>query len=143
MKHFACILALGLVTCGTELSARKGDDSLLTAQLPETASLLKKPAATEGFHAELELPTAALLPEISAPDEAQGIDSEKKDSAVVLKRMVVHEPKLPDFGPAHEPFLQKFLRTGLLAQHVGKKVTTQIELRSTGLIPVVGFSITW
>jgi hypothetical protein len=54
------------------------------------------------------------------------LPADKSENVVVLDKLVVREKRTPAIPPAvHETPVDKFFRTGTIAEHIGKKVTTK------------------
>ena len=117
------VLAFGLAATASFAGAQSA------AALPAGS----RPARTEPIlsaqiHAEitrLARQAAGITAVVSASSEPPAGTKPDEDEIVVLAPMTVTDKIPPDLNPPRETRAEKFFRTGTIAEHVGRKVTTR------------------
>ena len=76
---------------------------------------------------------AKALPASKKP-EPETVSEKSDDNVLVLAPFLVSGRRVPNLSPPVETRLDKFIRTGSLAEHVGRNITTSVEVsRERGL----------
>jgi len=87
-----------------------------------------EPILSAHIHAEitrLARQAAGITPAVPAAPEQPSGPKPDDEEIVVLAPMTVTERIPPDLNPPRETRAEKFFRTGTIAEHVGRKVTTR------------------
>jgi hypothetical protein len=116
---------LGYLTLSSVLLAQVGPD--IAARKADTTST--SPSAVREAASVLIRADAAKNPVPRKPKQPE-LAVETSPDVVVLAPVVVTVPKLPALSTRREPVIDKFIRTGIIIQHVGKKVTSRLWFSS-------------